>query len=79
MRHWRTHKDPFEAVWPRVLAWLDAEPDLTGLELLQRLQADHPGEYPDRQLRTLQRRLKLWRRAAAKRLVFTSSTVSITA
>ena len=79
MRHWRTHKDPFEAVWPRVLAWLEAEPDLTGLELLQRLQADHPGEYPDRQLRTLQRRLKLWRRAAAKRLVFTSSTVSITA
>jgi hypothetical protein len=33
------------------------------------------GVYPDRQLRTLQRRLKGWRREAARRLVFATSTV----
>ncbi len=70
-RDWRTRKDPFETVWPRVLGWLHDEPDRTAIELLHRLQNDHPGEFPDGQLRTLQRRLKLWRRAAARRLVFT--------
>jgi hypothetical protein len=70
-RHWRTRKDAFEAVWPRVLAWLQEEPDRTGSELLLRLQKERPGEFPDAQLRTLQRRLKVWRRAAARKLVFT--------
>ncbi len=69
-RHWRTRKDPFEAVWPRVLGWLQEEPDRTGAELLERLQTENPDQFPDRQLRTLQRRLKLWRRAAARKLVF---------
>jgi hypothetical protein len=71
-RHWRTWKDAFEAVWPCVLLWLQDEPDRTALELLRRLQKAHPGEFPDRQLRTLQRRVKLWRRAAARKLVFTA-------
>ena len=72
-RDWRTRKDPFEAVWPRILGWLQAEPDRTAVELLHRLQCEQPGEFPDGQLRTLQRRLRLWRRAAARRLVFTGS------
>jgi hypothetical protein len=57
-RHWRTRSDPFEPVWPRVLLWLETEPDRTGKELFERLQADCPGVYPDGQLRTLQRRVK---------------------
>ena len=69
-RHWRTRQDPFEAVWPRVLGWLQDEPDRTGVQLLERLQTENPELYPDAQLRTLQRRLKLWRRAAARKLVF---------
>src|ERR1700677_4375708 len=44
-RNWRTRKDPFAAVWPSVLAWLQEEPDRTGAELLLRLQTEHPGEY----------------------------------
>ena len=76
-RDWRTRKDPFEAVWPRILAWLQHEPDRTGIELLLRLQTEHPGEFPDKQLRTLQRRLKLWRRAAARNLVFTGESSSL--
>ena len=70
-RDWRTRKDPFKTVWPRVLLWLQDEPDRTGAELLDRLQSEHPGEFLDGQVRTLQRRLKLWRRAAARKLVFT--------
>ena len=41
-RDWRTRKDPFEAVWSEVRAWLDAEPDRTAQELLRRLQVEHP-------------------------------------
>jgi hypothetical protein len=69
-RHWRTRKDPFDAVWPRILIWLDAEPDTTGREALARLQDEHPGFYPETLLRTLQRRIKIWRAASARRLVF---------
>jgi hypothetical protein len=69
-RHWRTRKDPFDAAWPRILIWLDAEPDTTGSEVLARLQDEHPGLYPETLLRALQRRLKVWRAAFARRLVF---------
>jgi hypothetical protein len=69
-RDWRTRKDPFEEVWLLVRAWLEAEPDRTAKELLFRLQEEHPGIFPDGQLRTLQRRVREWRAAAAKRLVF---------
>jgi hypothetical protein len=74
-RDWRTRKDPFEAVWPRVLGWLQEEPDRTGTELLARLQEEHPGQFSEGHLRTLQRRLKTWRRAAARKLVFTADGV----
>ena len=42
--------------------WFEAEPWRTSRELFERLQAEHPGGYPDGQLRTLQRRMKVWRR-----------------
>lgn len=71
-RDWRTRKDPFEGVWPQMLSWLQDAPDRTALALLGRLQIEHPGTYPDHLLRTLQRRVKIWRRAAAQRLVFSS-------
>lgn len=69
-RYWRTRKDPFAAVWPRVRAWFDAEPDRTAKELFGRLQREYPNEFSDGQLRTLQRRVKEWRTEAARRLVF---------
>ena len=55
--------------------WFDAEPERTGRELFERLQAEHPGVYPNGQLRTLQLRLKGWRREAARRLVFATPTM----
>ncbi|MEO7272693.1 MAG: DDE-type integrase/transposase/recombinase [Vicinamibacterales bacterium] len=69
-RHWRTRTDPFEAIWPRIVLWLEAEPDRTAKDLFDRLRDERPGEIPDGQLRTLQRRVKDWRRLAARRLVF---------
>ena len=72
-RDWRTRRDPFETTWPRVVTWLEAEPDRIGRELFERLQAEQAGVFPDGQLRTFQRRVKAWRRAAARELVFASS------
>jgi hypothetical protein len=62
--------DRFEKVWPRVRAWLDAEPDRTAKDLLEQLQTEYPREYPDHLLRTLQRRAKAWRAEASRRLMF---------
>jgi hypothetical protein len=78
-RHWRTRQDPFDAVWPRVVTWLESEPDATAKGLLQRLQAEAPGTFPDELLRTMQRRVKEWRRLAARRLVFASATSAMPA
>ncbi len=37
---------------------------------LSKLQATHPGTHPDGLLRTVQRRLKIWRAEIARELVF---------
>jgi hypothetical protein len=73
VRWWRSRRDPFETTWPLLRQWFDAESERTGRELFERLQAEDPGVYPDGQLRTLQRRLKGWRREAARRLVFATA------
>ena len=74
-RDWRTRKDPFEAVWPSVRGWLEAEPDRIGSDLFARLQHERPGVFPDAQLRTFQRRVREWRQAAARQLVFASPSL----
>ena len=38
--------------------------------MLERLQAAHPDEYADGLLRTVQRRVKVWRREKATAMVF---------
>ncbi len=73
-RDWRTRIDPFERVWPCVRTWLEAEPDRVGRELFVRLQSELPGVFPDGQLRTFQRRVREGRQAAARHLVFASSS-----
>ena len=63
--HWRTRKDPFEAVWASELEpLLENQPDLTGITLWDYLDEQHPGQYPEKLLRTLQRRVKEWHRWA---------------
>jgi len=72
-RHWRTRADPFEVVWPRVVFWLELEPDRTAKELFARLRGEPGADFAVGQLRTLQRKVKNWRRLAARRLLFVPS------
>lgn len=59
---WRTRTDPFAAVASELQQWFLAGPERTAQSLLQELQARYPDQYPDSLLRTLQRRVRLWRR-----------------
>jgi transposase InsO family protein len=61
-RHWRTRKDPLDAIWEKELApLLEKESQLTGLTLWEYLEDEHAGEFPFQVLRTLQRRVKHWK------------------
>ena len=71
-RTWRTRPDPFAALWPGLLEQLQASPEACAKDLLQQLQREHPGVFPDSQLRTLQRRVKQWRSEVARRLIMSS-------
>ena len=66
----RRRPDPLLKVTGQLRAWFDEEPWRTSRELLDRLQAERPEEYPDHLLRTLQRRMKIWRTETAHTLVF---------
>lgn len=76
-RHWRTRTDPFETAWPQVVLWLECEPDRTAKELFERLRHQRPADFAAGQLRTLQRKVKEWRRLAARRLVFAEPLVEL--
>jgi hypothetical protein len=58
------------AVTDELRIWFEADPAQSGSALLVRLQSSYPDIYPDALLRTVQRRLKLWRSESASRLVF---------
>jgi hypothetical protein len=51
------------------LQCLEARPDQTARELLTEFQARHPGFYKASHLRTLRRRVQVWRRQAIQRLI----------
>jgi len=60
-RHWRTRHDPLKVVWENeLIPLLEQSPDLQPITLLEYIQSRYPGEYPDKVLRTLQRRTKQW-------------------
>jgi len=65
------------AVTAQLHEWFEAEPWRTGRELLERLQDEQPGTYAVGLLRTLQRRLKGWRRDKAHELVFGATPVEV--
>ena len=61
-RHiWRTRKDPFEDAWPAIKVMLEVNPGLEAKTLFEDLQRRNLGRFADGQLRTLQRRIKIWR------------------
>jgi hypothetical protein len=74
----RRRPDPLATVTVVLRGWFEAEPWRTSRELLDRLQVEYPGMYPDGLLRTCQRRLKEWRREAALQLVFGTAPAHFT-
>ena len=70
---WRTRKDPFEDDWPGIESMLEDIPGLEAKTIFEHLQRKQPGQYSDGQLRTLQRRIKIWRASSgpAKEVFFT--------
>lgn len=66
----RRRPDPLAKVTNELRAWFNEDRAQTGRELLSKLQVAHPDVYADGLLRTVQRRLKIWRAAIARELVF---------
>src|SRR3982074_1511058 len=60
-RPWRTREDPFSEVWEAVQRQIQESPGLEAKTLFEWLQREYPGRFNDGQIRTLQRRIKLWR------------------
>ena len=58
---WRTREDPFAGDWEGLEQQLQSNPGLEAKTLLEELERLHPGKYKAGQLRTLQRRIKVWR------------------
>jgi hypothetical protein len=58
---WRTRKDPFEDFWHEIKSMLEINPGLEAKTIFEDLQRRNPGRFADGQLRTLQRRIKIWR------------------
>ena len=60
-RAWKTRPDPFEADWPAIEERLVLAPALEARILFENLMLLRPGVYDEGQLRTFQRRVKVWR------------------
>jgi len=72
-KRWKTRTDPFEKVWETELVpLLIAEPKLEARTLLEHLQRIYVDQYPDKQLRTLQRKVKNWKTVSGpeKEIIF---------
>jgi len=59
----------FREHWEEMARCLEEQPDQTALELLVEFQARYPGQYSLRQLHTLQKRVRAWRRQAVQRII----------
>ncbi len=58
---WRTRKDPFDEVWSKAKEYLGLNYGLEAKSLFEHFQREYPGRFSDGQLRTFQRRVKIWR------------------
>ena len=76
--HLASAGDPLVKVTEQLRAWFEAEPWSSSSRLLEKLQAAYSVEYPDILLRTLQRRVKGWRREKATAMVFGALPDSVT-
>lgn len=59
--NWKTREDSFADVWDEIAGMLKNSPGLEAKTIFEYLQRENPGKFEDGQLRTLQRRVKVWR------------------
>lgn len=71
-RTWRTRADPFTDVWPEVEALLTRDASIEAKTIFDYLCRKYEGRFAESQLRTLQRRVKVWRarRGAPREVMF---------
>jgi hypothetical protein len=60
-RTWRTRKDAFEGVWPEILEILERDEAVEAKTIFEHLCRKYPERFREGELRTLQRRVKVWR------------------
>jgi len=59
--NWRNREDSFAEIWPDIQTQLGINPGLEAKTIFDHIQRKYPGKHKDGQLRTLQRRIKVWR------------------
>ncbi len=71
-RTWRTRPDPFGEVWGEVERILRRAPGVEAKAVFEYLNRETPGRFEEGQLRTLQRRIKVWKatEGLAKEVMF---------
>lgn len=57
---WKTREDPFEDIWDEAVVFL-WNPGIEAKTVFEYLQRKYPGQFQDGQLRTFQRKVKVWR------------------
>lgn len=60
-RTWQTREDWFSEDWESIKQMLEINPGLEAKTIFECLQREKPGKFSDGQLRTLQRKIKIWR------------------
>src|SRR5260370_3732565 len=60
-RKYRTRRDAFAGAWPQVERMLEDDTSLEAKTIFDWLCRENPEQYQESQLRTLQRRVKVWR------------------
>jgi hypothetical protein len=68
IRGWRTRSDPLAGVWERVVGQLQRNPTISATAVLNALLVADPESLSETQLRTLQRRIKDWKKNNASEL-----------
>ena len=61
VRTYRTRPDAFESAWDNIKRMLEVNSGLQAKTIFGYLQRQHPGRFADGQLRSLQRKIRVWR------------------
>jgi hypothetical protein len=61
VRDWRTHPDLFAEIWTEIEEILKRDPSVEAVTIFDYLCRQYEGRFQQSQLRTLQRRIKVWR------------------